>query len=242
MALPYFFVEDLQSDLVKLDEDTSKHMISVLRMQKGASVLLTNGKGLKATAIIEDDNRKKCMVSIRQRQEEPLRTQQVAIAISLLKNTTRFEWFLEKATEIGVQEIIPLVCERTEKEKFRSDRMQQILISALLQSQQCWLPVLHEPTLFEKIASEHPAQRKYIAHCLPEQKTSLLQQLAMEADSGSSRLILIGPEGDFSPREIRLALDHGFLPVSLGHTRLRTETAGLVAAAMMVNDRVMSGE
>jgi 16S rRNA (uracil1498-N3)-methyltransferase len=136
MALPYFFVEDLQSDLVKLDEDTSKHMISVLRMQKGASVLLTNGKGLKATAIIEDDNRKKCMVSIRQRQEEPLRTQQVAIAISLLKNTTRFEWFLEKATEIGVQEIIPLVCERTEKEKFRSDRMQQILISALLQSQQ----------------------------------------------------------------------------------------------------------
>jgi 16S rRNA (uracil1498-N3)-methyltransferase len=235
MALPYFFVEDLQADTVKLDEDTSRHMISVLRMQKGASVLLTNGKGLKATAVIEDDNRKKCMVSIRQRQEEPLKTQQAAIGISLLKNTTRFEWFLEKATEIGVREIIPLVCERTEKEKFRSDRMQQILISALLQSQQCWLPVLHEPTSFEKITGEFTAQRKYIAHCLPQQKTSLSQQMAMEADSSSSRLILIGPEGDFSPREIRLALDHGYLPVSLGHTRLRTETAGMVAAVMMSN-------
>lgn len=237
MALPYFFVADLQSDTVNLDEDISKHMISVLRMQKGASVLLTNGKGLKATAVIEDDNRKKCKVSIRQRQEEPLKTQQAAIGISLLKNTTRFEWFLEKATEIGVREIIPMICERTEKEKFRSDRMQHILISALLQSQQCWLPVLHEPTAFEKITTGHGAQRKYIAHCLPEQKTSLSQQLTMEADSSSSRLILIGPEGDFSPREIWLALDHGFLPVSLGYTRLRTETAGMVAAVMMVSNK-----
>jgi 16S rRNA (uracil1498-N3)-methyltransferase len=236
MALPYFFVEDLQAYMVKLDEDTSKHMISVLRIQKGASVLLTNGKGLKATAVVEDDNRKKCMVSIRERQEQPLITQNIAIGISLLKNTTRFEWFLEKATEIGVREIIPLVCERTEKEKFRPDRMQQILVSALLQSQQCWLPVLHEPTSFEKITSEYPAQRKYIAHCLPEQKNSLSQQLTMEAGNISSRLILIGPEGDFSPREIRLALDHGFLPVSLGDTRLRTETAGMVAAVMMMSN------
>ena len=148
MALPFFYIENLEQKVIVLDEDTSKHMIGVLRMQKGANVLLTDGKGTKATASIIDDNRKRCSVQIIERDQEEQAQSKITIAISIIKNASRFEWFLEKATEIGVTEIIPLLCERTEKEKFRYDRMKGILVSATLQSQQTWLPVLHEPIPF----------------------------------------------------------------------------------------------
>jgi 16S rRNA (uracil1498-N3)-methyltransferase len=230
MALPYFFVESLHETSLQLDEDTSKHMIGVLRMQKGEEVLLTNGKGQKAKAAIADDNRKRCVVNILSVEEEPERLLQVSIAISIVKNASRFEWFLEKATEIGVAEIIPLICERTEKEKFRHERMNGILISAMLQSQQAWLPVLHEPIQFVDVVKKTSKEQKFIAHCLPEQK----QQLSSVIRYPSS-LILIGPEGDFTPKEISLALENGFAPVALGNTRLRTETAGIVAATLLMN-------
>src|SRR5215213_9226867 len=149
MSLPFFFVESIDQKIIELDEDTSKHMINVLRMKNGENVLLTDGKGKKGVAIIIDDNRKKCSVEISSVQTEEKR-KKVAIGISLIKNASRFEWFLEKATEIGVGEIIPMICERTEKEKFRRDRLQQILVSAMLQSQQAWLPVLYQPTSFKK--------------------------------------------------------------------------------------------
>jgi 16S rRNA (uracil1498-N3)-methyltransferase len=230
MALPYFFVEEWQEKKLQLNEDTSKHMISVLRMQQGEEVLLTDGKGRKATAQITDDNRKRCVVEIRSVEQEEKRQPGVTIAISIIKNASRFEWFLEKATEIGVTEIIPLLCERTEKEKFRYDRMNGILVSAMLQSQQAWLPVLHEPTAFEQVVEQAATPQKFIAHCLPEQK----QQLSSVAGQQPS-LILIGPEGDFTPGEIALALENNFTPVALGNTRLRTETAGIVAATLLVN-------
>ncbi|HEY0356679.1 MAG TPA: RsmE family RNA methyltransferase, partial [Flavisolibacter sp.] len=150
MSLPYFFVAHLESNSIVLDEDTSKHMIGVLRMSKGEEVLLTDGKGKKARAVIVDDNRKKCAVHIVSIEMAAPLQRKLAIGISLVKNSSRFEWFLEKATEIGVSEIIPLICQRTEKEKFRMDRMQNIIISALLQSQQSRMPVLHEPLQFDK--------------------------------------------------------------------------------------------
>jgi 16S rRNA (uracil1498-N3)-methyltransferase len=157
-----------------LDEDTSKHITGVLRMKAGEAVLLTDGKGTKAEAVITDDHRKRCTVRVDAVETEPERTTRViCIAISLLKNAARFEWFLEKATEIGVAEIMPLLCERTERNAFRHDRMQAILISAMLQSQQCWLPVLHEPMKFENCCKQ--AQDKFIAHCLPQQKQSLYE-------------------------------------------------------------------
>jgi 16S rRNA (uracil1498-N3)-methyltransferase len=230
MALPYFFVEEWQEKKLQLNEDTSKHMISVLRMRQGEEVLLTDGKGRKATAQITDDNRKRCVVEIRSIEHQEKRQPGVTIAISIIKNASRFEWFLEKATEIGLTEIIPLLCERTEKEKFRYDRMNGILISAMLQSQQTWLPVLHEPTAFEQVVREAATPPKFIAHCLPEQKQQLLSVARQE-----SSLILIGPEGDFTPGEIALALENNFTPVSLGSTRLRTETAGIVAATLLIN-------
>jgi 16S rRNA (uracil1498-N3)-methyltransferase len=229
MVLPFFCIESLKDSSLILSEDTSKHIIQVLRMQKGEKVLLTDGKGKKAEAEIVDDNRKRCAVKIIATEIEKERQHKVAIAISLIKNASRFEWFLEKATEIGVSEIIPLICERTEKEKFRFDRMQNILISAMLQSQQCWLPVLHQPTEFEKAIQSH-FEKKFIAHCEETSKASLPDP---SFNSTASQLILIGPEGDFSSEEIESALKNSFIPVSLGTTRLRTETAGIVAAALL---------
>ncbi|HEV7331941.1 MAG TPA: RsmE family RNA methyltransferase [Flavisolibacter sp.] len=230
MALPYFFVEGVDEKKLQLDEDTSKHMIGVLRMQKGEEVLLTDGKGSKAKAVIIDDNRKRCVVEIVTIEKEEARHPHVTIAISIVKNASRFEWFLEKATEIGVTEIIPLLCERTEKEKFRYDRMRGIMISAMLQSQQTWLPLLHQPTAFRDVIQQTTSDQKLIAHCLPEKK----QQLSSIIRHLSST-ILIGPEGDFTPAEIAAALKQQFAPVALGNTRLRTETAGIVAATLLLN-------
>src|SRR6185295_12899984 len=154
----------------------------------------------------------------------------ITIAISLLKNTNRFEWFLEKATEIGVSEIIPLICERTEKQKFRYDRMKGICISAILQSQQTWLPILNEPKQFDDIViQQFDQQQKFIAHC---DESSVKKQLST-LQSFNSSIIFIGPEGDFTKDEIKLALENNFVPVSLGETRLRTETAGIVAASLL---------
>ncbi|MBD0285183.1 MAG: 16S rRNA (uracil(1498)-N(3))-methyltransferase [Flavisolibacter sp.] len=228
MALPYFYSNDLNSNPVVLDEDTSRHIVQVLRMKLADELLLTDGKGQKAKAIITGDHRKHCTVQLVSVENEQRRLPLVAIGISLIKNVTRFEWFLEKATEIGVQEIVPLICERTEKEKFRYDRLNNIIISAMLQSQQCWLPQLHPPVDFEKAVSTCTVERKFIAHCLPQQKSKFMQ-----TDALSPSIVLIGPEGDFTEAEIQVALENDFQPVSLGSTRLRTETAGIVAATLL---------
>lgn len=230
MALPFFYIKNITEQIITLDEDTSKHMIGVLRMQKGEKVLLTDGKGAKATAFIIDENRKRCSVQIESREREAEKLPKISIAVSLIKNTSRFEWLLEKITEIGVNEIIPLICERTEKSMFRYDRMHGILVSAMLQSQQAWLPVLHLPASFETIIKQAGQKQKFIAHCLPENKVSLADQLISQS---TAQLILIGPEGDFTPPEIHLALQQNFTPVALGKTRLRTETAGIVATTLL---------
>ena len=152
MALPFFYKEDLIASTtdVVLDEATSKHIVQVLRMQNGEQLQLTDGKGNLFTCKITDNNRKQCTVAIAQK-STIANYKSIVIGISLLKNTTRFEWFLEKATELGVTEIIPLICERTEKTKFKIERLQSILVSAMLQSQQCWLPILHQPIKLDKI-------------------------------------------------------------------------------------------
>ena len=228
MALPYFFIDDLSSASIQLDEPTSKHVISVLRMEKGEELLLTDGKGAKAKAVIEDDNRKRCLVRVMERSQEAPLQPRVVMAIALVKNASRFEWFLEKATEIGVSEIIPMVTARTEKEKFRAERLQGILQSAMLQSQQCWLPLLREPQSFTEVL-KHKAAQRFIAHCEEGGK----RELRNELQAGQDRLLLIGPEGDFTSNEIEAALAAGFLPVTLGETRLRTETAGMVGAVLL---------
>ena len=232
MALPFFYKEDLvaSSADVVLDEASSKHIVQVLRMENGEELQLTNGKGGLFTAEITDNNRKRCTVKVIKSNNEQRPAINVSIAISLIKNSTRFEWFLEKASEIGVTEIIPLICSRTEKSAFKFERMKSILVSAMLQSQQCWLPVLHEPLKFNELVRSAIHQQKFIAHCIDDAKRNLAD---LNNESLSSKIILIGPEGDFTQAEIDLALQNHFSAVTLGETRLRTETAGIVAASLL---------
>ena len=235
MALPFFYIEDINATqkIVVLNEETSKHVVQVLRMKNDELLLLTNGKGGLFTGKIIDDHRKKCVVEIVDKSQTESPVKKVTIAISLVKNNTRFEWFLEKATEIGVSAIVPLICERTEKQHFRQDRMQGILTSAMLQSQQSWMPELTEPTKYANFVKNNTIATSFIAHCIQDKKEELADRL--KNNSLPQTLILIGPEGDFSQDEIALALQHNFMPVSLGATRLRTETAGMVAATMLCN-------
>lgn len=231
MPLPIFYTSNTpsQNEHITLEEDSSRHIVQVLRMKAGEQLQLTDGLGSLLTAEIVSEHKKATQVWVLSAVKQPPLTPVVSIAISPIKNTSRFEWFLEKATEIGVNEIIPLVCERTEKQHFRADRMKNILVSALLQSRQVWLPRLHEPLGFRKAVEQLASQQKFIAHCLEDQKENLRDHVRRQADA----LILIGPEGDFTKEEIDLALRHGYSPVSLGNTRLRTETAGMVAAAVL---------
>ena len=233
MTLPFFYIEEYTTgqDLIALTEDESKHIITVLRMKMGEQMHLTDGKGHLLTAEIIDDHKKKCIVKVLSTVDRQPLTKKVTIAISLLKNNSRFEWFLEKATEIGVTEIIPLLCTRTERQNFRHDRMKNILVSAMLQSQQCWLPVLHEPVKFENLAKrQFDNEIKLVAHCDEGNKQSLSD---FKITPSSKQLIVIGPEGDFTREEIQLALSNQFIPVTLGEKRLRTETAGVVAATLL---------
>ncbi|NLR79624.1 16S rRNA (uracil(1498)-N(3))-methyltransferase [Chitinophaga eiseniae] len=231
MDLPVFYAPDIQpaDAIYTMNEDTSKYCIQVLRHENGDRVLLADGRGHKFTAEITDDNRKKCVVKIVDRTLVPAPERALRIAISFTKNTSRIEWFLEKATEIGIQTIIPLVSQRTEKEKIKAERLQNILVSAMLQSQQFYLPDLQEPQAFDKVVKQYTDPQRLIAHCLPEQKQAMQDIM----QPGKDTLVLIGPEGDFTPDEIKLALEEGFVPVSLGNTRLRTETAGMVAVTIM---------
>lgn len=236
MGLPIFYTDDItpsaDTAFIQLGEESSRHIVQVLRMQVGEELQLTDGKGVLYLASIVDDHKKKCSVKIISEVFREKRTNPVRIAISPLKNAARFEWFLEKAVEIGVEEIIPIICQRTEKQHLRTDRLKSIVVSAMLQSQQTWLPVLQEPVKFETYIKGLPADadtQRYIAHCEADDKKKPLSTIVERSGS----LILIGPEGDFSNPEIELATTHGFMPVSLGETRLRTETAGMVAAVLL---------
>lgn len=231
MALPFFYSEEISPDAKQyvLNEETSKHIVQVLRMKAGEKVNVTNGKGYLFSTEIIDDNKRRVSVKILDTIYNETSPKKISIAISLVKNAARFEWFLEKATEIGVSNIIPLICNRTEKQHFRFDRMRNIMISAMLQSQQTWLPLLDEPEKFDQFISHRTEQEKFIAHCEDEQsKQSLVSFLPFK-----NPLILVGPEGDFTNEEIVLALRNDFKAVALGNPRLRTETAGIVAVSLL---------
>lgn len=232
MSLPFFYEPEIDatSSHFTVSEETSKHCILVLRMKTDSQLQLTNGKGLVYTATIVNEDKRKTVVLLNKPASIPPPLKKISIAISLLKNTSRFEWFLEKATEIGVSDIRPLICIRTEHSRFRHERMNGILIAAMLQSQQAWLPVLHEPMPFKNSILSSVYHQKLIAHCEKDQK-----QFIKDLPLSNNIQILIGPEGDFTPEEIKLALDNAYLPISLGELRLRSETAGVVAAALLAN-------
>ena len=235
MQLPYFYEPSIAAAnaLIILGEETSKHCVQVLRMRDGDRLQLINGKGSLYTAVIVAADKKWCSVRIEETSYRPPENRKINIAISLLKNSSRWEWFLEKAVEIGVQEIVPLLCERTEKQHYKEDRLQSIVVAAMLQSRRLWLPVLHLPTTFaEAVSKSGSFTQKFIAHCADDNSKTSLQA----APHQLSAQIMIGPEGDFTDKEIALALQHNYQPVSLGSTRLRTETAGVVASALLIHN------
>lgn len=231
MSLPFFFEENIPADgSFFLSEGSSRHIAQVLRMQEGGQILTTNGKGYLFKCQIISANKKKAEVNIITSEFLPQLKAKITIAISPIKNKARFEWFIEKATEIGVHSIIPLLCKRTENTHVKRDRMLSIMTSAMLQSRQVWLPELSEPTKISDVIRSQNYDQKFIAHCLEEEKIELTPGNVRSTDS---KIILIGPEGDFTDEEIKSALQQNYIPVSLGDTRLRTETAGIVSAVLL---------
>lgn len=232
MSLPFFFsAECTASDTIILNTDTSRHVGQVLRMKPGDRLQLTDGRGNLVTASIISPDKHACSVSVIARELIPPHPARVTVAVSLLKQIARFEWFLEKAAELGVDEIIPLKCARTEKQQFRTERLRNILISAMIQSRQAWLPVLHEPTDLKAVLQSSQQKNKWVAHCYAGQKQEL------QAGNTGEAIILIGPEGDFTEQELQSSLAAGFMPVSLGNTRLRTETAAMASAVLLCAGR-----
>jgi 16S rRNA (uracil1498-N3)-methyltransferase len=195
-------------------------------MQAGEQLMLTDGKGCSAKAEIVQADKKQLLVALGEKNVHPAPPKKMILGISLLKNTARFEWMLEKVTEIGITEIIPLLAERTERQHFRQERFQQILVSACLQSGQYHFPLLHEPVKLATLYSMDLPSKKFIAHCMEGDKPQLKGQT-------SDSILLIGPEGDFTADELAFALQNQFEPVGLGESRLRTETAGIVGAVLL---------
>lgn len=221
-----FYAPNINTQTYILDKDESKHCITVLRKQKGDFVQLIDGKGSIFTAKISEANPKKCILnvsSIKKIENDILNT--IHIAIAPTKNSVRFEWFLEKATEIGISSITPIICKHSERKVIKNERLKNVLINAMKQCNRAYLPTLNALTHFDDFISKQFEGEAYIAHCQSDKKPLFKEVLKKHRNV----IVLIGPEGDFSSSEIKKANKNGYKSVSLGNSRLRTETAGLVA-------------
>jgi len=237
--LPQFFhpASIEENSTIALDEAAAKHICLVLRKKQGDKILLTDGAGRSAIAVITSIDKKKCGVLV---ESVALNTDfrvPLHLCVAFTKNPGRNEWLLEKATELGVSNIIPVLTARTERTKINYERWRNIMVSALLQSQQYYLPQLHEAKTLDKVINSYRnISQKLVAHCI-EGKIRL--PLSKSLKSGEETVIMIGPEGDFSQDEVNLCLANDFLPVSMGSQRLRTETAAITACAYfsLINDK-----
>lgn len=211
-----------------LSEEESKHCIRVLRKKVGDTINITNGLGKLIVAKITSASAKGCEFTITDEQFIAKTSAPLHIAIAPTKNIDRFEFFLEKATEIGIKTITPILCERSERKVLKPERLQKLLTSASKQSKNFHFPVLNPLIGFQEFIKDDLAKEKFIAHCLENEKKSLNDFIIQ-----SPTTILVGPEGDFSKNEIESALANNYKPVTLGNTRLRTETAGIVASTII---------
>ncbi|OUS00084.1 16S rRNA (uracil(1498)-N(3))-methyltransferase [Flavobacteriales bacterium 33_180_T64] len=222
-----FYNENLtQSDSeIRFSKEESRHIVKVLRKSIGDILQITNGKGWLFTAEITIADIKNCLAIIKTVKLQPKKNYQLHLAVAPTKMNDRYEWFLEKATEIGIDVITPVFCDNSERKVVKADRYEKILQSAMKQSLNCYKPKLNEAMSFNDFVTQNFNEQLFIAHCEDTHKIALKQELK----SNENVTILIGPEGDFSAREIKLALASNFTPVTLGETRLRTETAAIVA-------------
>jgi 16S rRNA (uracil1498-N3)-methyltransferase len=222
-----FYTPNIEKDTYTLDSAESKHCIKVLRLDIGDTIQLIDGRGGFYTAEIIDNNPKSCKIKcIETIKEYGKRDFSLHIAIAPTKNIDRIEWFLEKCTEIGIDEFTTLLCDHSERKLVKDERLMRIVTSAVKQSLKAYHPVLNPLTKFKKFISQDFKGQKFIAHCEDGQEKFLLQDLYTK---GEDVTILIGPEGDFSVKEIEMARNAGFKEISLGSSRLRTETAGLTS-------------
>lgn len=226
-----FFEENLEGGVISLSQEESRHCVKVLRLQTGQEVGFANGKGTLATATLLDVNSKQTTAAIVKREFQPPRSFRLHMAVAPTKNIDRFEWFLEKAVECGIEEITPIICAQSERRVIKPERLQKIMLAAMKQSRRLYLPELNEAVKYHDFINRISEDTgKYIAHCNAGSKISLRNAYTQ----GTDALILIGPEGDFSQEEVTMAQSKGAKAISLGESRLRTETAALVAC-MEVN-------
>lgn len=223
-----FYIQNIET-FTTLSETESKHAVKVLRLKNGDKIRLVNGLGLEAIATIVSDHHKRCEVQIIEQRELEKQPNKIAIALAPTKSNDRTEWFLEKAIEIGLTDFIPIICKNSERKKFNKERWEKVSIAALKQSQRLWKTIVHEPIKIEDLIKENKTEKKSIAYCGEFDK----KELKDFVDTTKNQLILVGPEGDFTPEETELAFKNGFQPVTLGNNRLRTETAGVVACTLM---------
>jgi 16S rRNA (uracil1498-N3)-methyltransferase len=214
--------------------EESRHIIMVLRKKEKDTLFITNGKGYLFEAQILSADSKKCKAQIMTTTKKHQKMYWFHLVVAPTKSNDRFEWFLEKATEIGVNEITPIICERSERKTVKHERMEKVLQSAMKQSLQTYLPKLNKAITYKEFISKSNKGQLFIAHCDKGEKLELKRRVAPDKDV----TILIGPEGDFSKKEIETAYRNGFLPISLGQNRLRTETAAIVACTTvnMINN------
>lgn len=227
-----FYADDIDavSGWYTFSPEESSHIIRVLRLKEDDGINITDGRGMLVKAVIRDSDPRGCRVEITgYKNDAGKRGCSLHIAVAPTKSSDRLEWFVEKAVELGIERITPIVCDRSERRNVNVDRLRKVAVSAMKQSSRCYLPTVDDPMTAERMIAEPFGGLSLIAHCddsFPE-RPALKEILT----SGKDVRILVGPEGDFSPREIKAALEAGFTPVSLGQARLRTETAALMIAA-----------
>jgi 16S rRNA (uracil1498-N3)-methyltransferase len=212
------------------DKEESKHIIKVLRKKESDILFVTNGLGFLFKTKIALASDSKCTVTILSFEKQEPSNVQLHLAVAPTKMNERYEWFLEKATEIGIQEITPIICEHSERKIIKNERFQKIIETAMKQSLHYYIPKLNEPILYKEFIKKDFVGQKFIAHCEESNKKSLKEEVIRNQNV----TLLIGPEGDFSSKEIQFALENKYIPVSLGKTRLRTETAAIVACHSVV--------
>ncbi len=224
--LPMFFVDELESEIVTLSAEESRHCAKALRKKTGEKILLTNGKGMLAKGVILDAHPARTNVTIvSQKKVESERSFYLHMIVAPTKNMDRFEWFVEKATEIGIDEITPVVCAQSERNIVKTERLKRIMVSAIKQSQRTMMPKVNPVIHYFDLMKKEFAGYCYIAHCTAGEKVYIKDHYP----KGSAVTVLIGPEGDFNQPEVELAQEKGFVAISLGENRLRTETAALLS-------------
>lgn len=221
-----FYQQNIHGDTVHFDAEESRHIVRVLRRKSGDEVLVTDGMGKRLTCILNADHPKRCEAKIIHTELEERRDScRIHLAVAPTKNISRYEWFLEKATEIGVDEITPIICRNSERNQVKIERLNKVLIAAMKQSLKVHLPVLHPAVSFNEFIKKAASEQKYIASIGSGNPVPIGEIYK----KGKTNVVLIGPEGDFADEEVADAAKVNYLQISLGKSRLRTETAGVVA-------------